>query len=580
MKNMIKKTIFIGMILIGQSLKADVKLPALFGDNMLLQANKPVPVWGTADAGEKVTVSFAGQKVSSTADANGKWQIKLNPLAINTAGIMTVEGKNQIRINNVLVGTVWICSGQSNMEIAIVAAGNAVEEISKAHYPKIRLFKVERAASFQPLADVRGQWLECNPENLGQGGRWGGFSAVGYFFGRELHRSTGLPVGMIASSWGGTPAEAWTSLAGLQKEPELKDIVQRYTTLINDLPTLKAKFQKDASEYSLELKAWQDANQANQAKLSEWEAAVNRARQDGKPLPPKPLPGKPAPKPLEQYPPDQKPHPTFLYNAMIAPLVPYAMEGVIWYQGESNAYNAEQAKDYKTLFPALIADWRSHWGMGDFPFYYCQLANFKAKQPLPDESCWADLREAQRLTLRLPNTGMAVLIDVGEAGDIHPINKQEVGARLAKIALAKLFGKEVRFTGPVYRSMKVEGSKIRLSFDSVGGELVARELPATYDVSIAHKETKPLVRNRPGSQLEGFAICGADRKWVWADAAIERDTVVVSAPEVQEPVAVRYAWADNPTCNLFNKEGLPASPFQTEDGAETSMRSDPSPSAK
>ena len=244
--------------------------------------------------------------------------------------------------------------------------------------------------------------------------------------------------------------------------------------------------------------------------------------------------------------------------------MPYAISGVIWYQGESNAFNPKRAAEYKTLFPALIADWRSHWGMGDFPFYYCQLANFKSKQQKPDESSWADLREAQRLTLRLPNTGMAVLIDIGEAGDIHPLNKQEVGSRLAKIALAKQFRQDVRYTGPVYRSMSVEGDKIRLSFDSVGGELVARELPAIYDVSVARKETKPLVHNRPGSQLEGFAICGADRKWVWADAVIERNTVVVSAPEVREPVAVRYAWADNPTCNLYNKEGLPCSPFQTD----------------
>ena len=567
---MMKKTIFFAILLLGQNLKADVKLPTLFGDNMLLQANKPVPVWGTADVGEKVTVSFAGQKVSSTADANGHWQLKLDPLASSTAGIMLVEGKNQIRINDVLVGTVWICSGQSNMEFAVVAARNAVEEISKAHYPKIRLFKVERAASFQPLAEVRGRWMECNPEYLGQGDTWGGFSAVGYFFGRELHRATGLPVGIIASSWGGTPAEAWTSLAGLQKEPALKGIVQRYTSLISNLPTRKAQYEEKCREYPKIRTEWEAANQPYLAALASWNAEVERARSERRPIPAKPIPTTPEPKPLGHYAPDQEPHsPTFLYNAMLAPLMPYAIEGAIWYQGESNAFNAERAAEYKKLFPALIADWRSHWGMGDFPFYYCQLANFRAKQRLPGESFWADLREAQRLTLRLPNTGMAVLIDIGEAGGIHPLNKQEVGSRLAKIALAKLFGKDVRYTGPVYRSMKLEGNKIRLGFDSVGGELVARELPATYDVSMARKETKPLVRNRPGSQLEGFAICGADRKWVWADAVIEKETVVVSAPEVQEPVAVRYAWADNPTCNLYNKEGLPASPFQTDEDSPT-----------
>ena len=551
--------------LLGSSLHAEVKLSDLFSDNMLLQANKPVPIWGTADPQEKVTVSFAGQIADASADANGRWMLKLGALEAGACGTMTVEGKNKLSIQNVLVGTVWVCSGQSNMEMSIVAAGNAVEEISKANYPKIRLFKVERAASFQPLAEVRGRWMECNPGYLGQGDIWGGFSAVGYFFGRELHRATGLPVGIIASSWGGTPAEAWTSLSGLQKEPELKGIVQSYTAIVSNLPVRKAQYEEKCAEFPRIRKDWEAANQSYLAALASWNSEVERARSEHKAIPAKPLPATPEPKPMGHYAPDQDPHsPTFLNNAMIAPLMPYAISGVIWYQGESNAFNPKRAAEYKTLFPALIADWRSHWGMGDFPFYYCQLANFKSKQQKPDESSWADLREAQRLTLRLPNTGMAVLIDIGEAGDIHPLNKQEVGSRLAKIALAKQFRQDVRYTGPVYRSMSVEGDKIRLSFDSVGGELVARELPAIYDVSVARKETKPLVHNRPGSQLEGFAICGADRKWVWADAVIERNTVVVSAPEVREPVAVRYAWADNPTCNLYNKEGLPCSPFQTD----------------
>ena len=542
-----------------QPILADVKLPALFGDNMLLQANKPVPVWGSADVGEKVTVSFAGQKVSSTADANGHWQLKLDPLASSTAGIMLVEGKNQIRINNVLVGTVWICSGQSNMELRIGAVNNAAAEISKADYPKIRLFRVKKATALQPQLDVEGHWVECSPETLPN--QEDGFSAVAYFFGRDVHQATRLPVGLIEAAWGGTPAEAWTSLSGLQQKMELKEHVQRFENLVQTMPELKAEYQKKRAELPKEHTAWEEANKPYREALKAWAAAAALAQAENRPVPKKPQPA--SPKPWLSAEPDKDPqNPTYLYNGMIAPLIPYAIEGAIWYQGEKNA---PRAQEYRTLFPAMITDWRAKWGQGDFPFYYCQLANFMAKQTRSMESAWAELREAQRLTLRLPNTGMAVLIDIGESGDIHPLNKQEVGERLAKIALAKLFGKEMRYTGPVYRSMKVEGEKIRLHFDPSGGELFARELPPNYPVSLVKGQFQPLVRNRPGSQLEGFAICGADRKWVWADAVIEGHTVVVSAPEVQQPVAVRYAWTNNPTCNLYNKEGLPASPFQTDE---------------
>ena len=555
-----KKTIFFAILLLGQNLKADVKLPALFGDNMLLQANKPVSVWGTADAGEKVTVSFAEQKVSSTADANGQWRLKLDPLASSTAGIMLVEGKNRIRINNVLVGTVWLCSGQSNMEMGMRRVQNAKDEAAKANYPKIRLFCTQKVSSLHPLPDVEAKWVECSPESVVQGG-WEGFSATAYFFGRAVHLTTGLPVGLIESSWGGTPAQSWTSLAGLQNIPGLTSYVEDYKQQLQTMPALLEKFEKEKSEFPVKMAKWkEEVGKPFADALKNWEIEFANARATGKPLPKRPT--LPVPAPLLAPPDQNRFTPTSLFNGMIAPLIPYAIEGVIWYQGENNV---ARFRDYHLLFPALIKDWRARWGQGDFPFYYCQLANFMPKQTRLMESAWAELREAQRLTLRLPNTGMAVLIDIGEAGDIHPLNKQEVGARLAKIALAKIFGKEVSYTGPVYRSMKVEGNKIRLSFDSVGGELVAGELPAIYDVCVARKESRPLVRNRPGSQLEGFAICGADRKWVWADAVIEGHTVVVSAPEVQEPVAVRYAWAENPTCNLYNKEGLPASPFQTDD---------------
>ena len=560
-----RKTILaLGCLIMIPALRADVKLPALISDNMMLQANKPVPVWGTADPGEKVTVSFAGQSVSTTTDATGKWQVKLTPLATDTCGSMTVEGKNKITIANVLVGTVWVCSGQSNMELSISVANNAAAEIPKANYPKIRLFKVKKTTALQPQSDVEGHWVECTPETLAK--KEDPFSAVAYFFGRDIHQATGLPVGLIESAWGGTPAEAWTSLSGLQQKEALQGQVQRFEKLVQTMPALKTEYEKKRAEFPENHKAWGEANKQYQQELKDWTAAAAVAKEGNQPAPTKPLPSGPEPRLGSE--PDKDPHnPTFLYNGMIAPLIPYAIEGVIWYQGENNAGSSLRAQEYRTLFPAMIADWRQKWGEGNFPFYYCQLANFQPKKSQPEESSWAELREAQQRTLQETNTGMAVLIDIGEAGDIHPKNKMEVGSRLSRIALAKLFGKEGRSTGPIYRSMNVEDDKIRLSFDAAGGELVARELPTTYDVKTATKAVSPLVRNRPGSQLEGFAICGAERKWVWADAVIDGQNVVVSAAEVKQPVAVRYAWANNPTCNLYNKEGLPSSPFQTDDVA-------------
>ena len=556
---MIKK-ILIPFIFCAHSLQAEVKLPALISDNMLLQANKPVPIWGSADAGEKVTVRFAGQTAATAADSNGRWQVKLQPLEANTSGVLTVEGINTLKITNVLVGAAWVCSGQSNMEMRIGATTNAEAEIAKANYPKIRLFLVKKKASLQPQTDVEGRWVECSPEALPKQGV--GFSAVAYFFARDIHLATGLPVGLIEAAWGGTRAEVWTSLSGLQKEPELKVHVDSYEKQIKNIQALKEKYARDRSEYPARRKAWEEANGPYLEALKNWYADSGKAKAEGKPFPAKPSPPNQEPI-LGRDPDNNEGIPTSLFNGMIAPLIPYAINGVIWYQGESNSGKPDE---YRKLFPALISDWRQKWGEGDFPFYFCQIAPFMSKQPNPVESKQAELREAQRLTLQLPNTGMAVLIDIGEAWDIHPSNKQDAGARLARIALAKLYGKGCRYTGPAYRSMKLEGDKIRLSFSPEGGELAAGVLPATYDVSTRRKQTLPLVRNRPGSQLEGFAICGADRTWVWADAEIQAETVVVSAPGVKAPVAVRYGWADNPTCNLYNKEGLPASPFSTDDG--------------
>lgn len=484
------------MILVGGAVRAEVKLPALFSHNMLLQAGRPVPIWGTASPGEKVSVRFAGQSHATVTGPDGRWRLQLKPLVAGTAGEMLVAGLNRISITNVLAGTVWVCSGQSNMDVGMGLTRNAGQEIEKADFSSIRLFQVTKRVAYEPCADVEGQWLECSPATIIKGSGWGrGFSAVAYFFGREIHQGTGLPVGLIQSAWCSTSVQMWTSLGGLKQIPCAANDVAAY------------------------------------AKAAAGNPATNTPSA-----------------------------PTVLFNGMINPLIPYAIEGVIWYQGEDND---RQALAYAALFQGLIQDWRARWGQGDFPFLFCQLANCGGKTAAPVESSWAQLRESQRQALRLPNTGMAVLIDIGE-GMLHPVNKQDVGLRLARIALAKVFGKGGRYTGPVLQSVQAKGDKLTLAFDPVGGELVARALPAADGAIPPGKPEASVTRSLPGNSLTGFAVCGADRKWAWAEAAIDGMTVVVSAAEVAAPEAVRYAWAGNPTCNLYNKEGLPAAPFQAE----------------
>jgi len=333
---------------------------------------------------------------------------------------------------------------------------------------------------------------------------------VAYFFGRELHKELNVPVGLIHTSWGGTPAEAWTRREVLEADADFAPILKRYDDAV-------AKYPQAMEQYK--------------QKLAEWKQAVEKAKAEGK---------KPPRRPRAPFGPGNPHAPAGLYNAMIAPLIPYGIQGAIWYQGESNAGRAYQ---YRTLFPAMIKNWRDDWGRGKFSFLFVQLANFMKTKPEPDESAWAELREAQSMTLALPNTGMAVIIDIGDAVDIHPKNKQDVGKRLALWPLAGIYGKKLVYSGPIYKSMKADGNSIILSFDHAGGGLVAKG----------------------DGQLKGFSIAGADRKFVWADAKIEGNTVVVSSEKVSDPVAVRYAWADNPVCNLYNKEGLPATPFRTDD---------------
>ena len=506
-------TLFVVLLLVGTAW-ADVRLPAVIGDNMVLQRGQKTPIWGWAQPGEEITVavSWHNMRWSAAADKDGKWRFEMTPPGPGGPYEMTISGKNSITIKNILVGEVWVCSGQSNMQMSVGQSSKAEQEIAAANYPNIRLFSVQRKVAEQPQSDCVGSWQSCSPQTVGD------FSAVAYFFGRELHKELGVPIGLIHTSWGGTPAEAWTSRQALEAEQDFAPILQRYDDAVAKYPQAKKEYEQ---------------------KLAEWQEAVEKAKAEG---------GRPPNRPGEPFGPGHPHAPAGLYNAMIAPLIPYGVTGAIWYQGESNAGRAYQ---YRKLLPAMINNWRRDWGRGDSAFLIVQLANFMATKPEPGDSEWAELREAQLLTLALPNTGLAVIIDIGDANDIHPKNKQDVGKRLALWALAKTYGKNLVYSGPIYKSMKVDGNKVILEFNHIGGGLVAGGgLPAG-----------PMV----GEPLKGFAVAGADRKFVWADAQIDGSTVVVSSDKVAEPVAVRYAWADNPVCNLYNKEGLPASPFRTDD---------------
>lgn len=656
-----------------------LRLAAMFSDDMVLQREMEVPVWGWAKPGATVHVARDKQAaVKTTADANGKWIVRLASMPAGGPHTLTVRsGSETIALTNVLMGDVWICSGQSNMQwpiwvemgVGAMYAEYPFAEIGNADYSDMRLFIVPMTTSFEPEEDILvpdkamypqepkeilRKWRVCSPETVPP------FSAVAYSFGRALRRDTQVPMGLIQTAWGGTICEAWMSADTLRKHP---DFGERVNSLKEEAENLDELLQ----EYEVALAAWEKRVEAADAGFADgepvwddidaddsgwaeielpnlWETqgypsldgyvwfrrevdvpnswagkdlelrfnAINDANQtwlngvrisdfDDQPGVGKPrryrVPGRSV-KPgrnviavrvydmggnggfvrskgnMELRNPNErnntislaglwkmhigvelkdvsgrprepravKGNPnvsTVLYNAMIAPVIPYGIKGAIWYQGESNAGRAYQ---YRSLFPGMICDWRTKWGQGDFPFFFVQLANFKQRIPQPMEDTWAELREAQLMTLSLPKTGMAVTIDIGDAKDIHPKNKRAVGERLALAARHVAYGEDLVYSGPIYKSMKVEGDEIRLRFDHVGSGLVAQGGPPT-----------------------GFSIAAADRKFVWANARIEGDTVVVSAPGIIQPQAVRYAWAINPFCNLFNEEGLPASPFRTDD---------------
>lgn len=461
---------------------SQLSLPAMFSDNMVLQQKTNIPIWGKTTPGNtvKVITSWNKKSYSATANAGGDWVMSIETPSAGGPYEIQISDNKVLTLNNVMIGEVWICSGQSNMEMPLAGWGkitNFEKEIAEANYPNIRLLQVEKATSNYPLENVSvagGGWQECSPATISE------FSATAYFFGRKLQENLNIPIGLIHTSWGGTIAEAWTSLESLKLMPDFSDKAEEFAQLpINSTDSATLEILKNPNKTSS------------------------------------------------------------LYNAMIAPIVPYKIKGAIWYQGESNAGRAYQ---YRTLFPLMINDWRTKWEE-NFPFYFVQLANFMQTKEEPDESQWAELREAQFNTLNLENTGMAVIIDIGDADDIHPKNKQDVGKRLALLALSDTYGENIISTGPLYDSYLITDREIEISFKNGSSKL----------------------KTSNGEPLKGFSIAGPDRKFYWADAVIKGDKVVVSSPEVPFPIAVRYAWADNPVCNLINEAELPASPFRTDD---------------
>lgn len=621
--------------------KAEITLPYILSDNMVLQRGIPVNVWGWADAGERITVTFNNQKVSVRTSKDGKWKIQLKPLDAGGPYEMSVKGKNSIILKNILVGDVWVCGGQSNMEWPLSNSRNWITDQNSTESERIRLFYVPKNMSMSPLDNTNeARWDICNQQSAS------GFSAIGYYFGRNLEKELNIPIGLINSNWGGTDIETWISLETMYTDKDYAGVIEKIKSA--DLEQLKRESDENRKNYQNVIKnedpgiinKWFDG----QINTSDWKTMKIPQTWEGAGLPsldgvvwfrkeitlgeadagkeallslgpiddsdetwingvqvgktydrydaPRtykvpagvlkpgvniivvkvidtggggglwgmdenlqlayggknfPLAGEwlykvglDLPAPREASSPNS--FPSLLYNAMINPIVNYPIKGVIWYQGENNAGNYVK---YRSLFPAMIKDWRQKWNSGDFTFLFVQLANYMEPPKTPQESSWAGLREAQTMTLSVPNTGMAVTIDIGEAKDIHPRNKDDVGYRLALAALNKAYGKNVVYSGPIYRSMKVEGDRIILEFDHTGSGLVAKD--------------------RYG-YLKAFAIAGEDKKFVWAKAYLTPDNkVVVSSGAVKNPVAVRYGWADNPDdANLYNIEGLPASPFRTD----------------
>lgn len=645
-----------------QPTATNLKVANLISSNMVLQRGVKTRIWGTADPRGTVFVKINGQDKWANTDGEGKWEVTLDPMPEGGPYTLIIEGKTPIKMTNVMLGDVWICSGQSNMQMSVTSSNDAANEIKNANHPNIRLFSVPRKVSSTPLEKVIGTWEVCSPKTIP------GFSAAAYYFGRKLNKDLKIPIGLIHTSWGGTPAEAWTTIDSLKDNVEFKPIVERFNAAMKNYPEKLKLYKKRVEEWKANLKKenkktrhddpgntgfakgyakldFDDKSWKTMKLPQTWESIMDidgtvwfrkeitiPPKWQGKDLTLKlaaiddfdttyfnnekvggigkeninswktprvyPVSGKLVKqgkaiiavrvfdhfgaggiagsgdmeispknaKPIELHGkwkyfvekalspgalfsargprapmgPGHSHSPAGLYNAMIHPLIKYPVKGAIWYQGETNAGRAYQ---YRNLLKTMITDWRTAWKQDAMPFFVVQLANFMAPAKEPEDSAWAELREAQTMVLDLPNTGLALAIDIGNANDIHPKNKQDVGKRLALSAEKIAYGKDIVHSGPTFDSMTLEGSKIRINFQNTGTGMIAK-----------------------GGELKHFAIAGKNKKFVWADAVIDGDSILVSSPKIKKPVAVRYAWANNPEgCNLYNREGLPAVPFRTDD---------------
>ncbi|MGE9289411.1 MAG: sialate O-acetylesterase [Puniceicoccales bacterium] len=687
---MIQKTRFIlaGLWIAASSASGEVSVPAIFSDHMVLQRSGETPIWGWADPAETVQVRIGDREETATANQSGEWRVELNLGGLDHGPhVVEIAGENTLTIEDVVIGEVWLCGGQSNMELRLFYSLDLGSEKELPTNEFLREFKVNKQASLAPAKDVVGKWVVASPKTIEN------FGGVAYYFGKSIQNRLGVPVGLIRSAWGGSMVESWIRAEALDMDPDLKQGKETAWERFDGYPEAEEKFlgeyvawqekfgmedrpaseqpewgviDLDTSDWStvnlpgrltgdgipsngaiwmrktIELDDGPSADRYAEIKLGRvgdfyqvyWDGELMAETRPGKDMPfqqasfwlrnqseiapgthtlavrlfsdsdrvmvvakPEQMVMGPRNLPLSgewlakvefdlpaltgeartaipdspSKPPNVHHVASRLYNGMIAPLVSYGIRGAIWYQGESNTGRALQ---YQTSFPLLIEDWRAQWGEGDFPFYFCQLANYQDPPAQPGESVWAELRESQSMALDLPNTGQAVLIDTGLAEDIHPLNRKDQGQRLARVALAETYGQNIPYTGPVYESMKIEGDSVRIEFESIAGSLVAKPLPEDevlrYFERFTKAKTRPLVLPVPESEVQGFAICGEDQKWKWAHARIEGDSVVVWSPEVPQPVAVRYAWANNPVCNLYDEAGLPASPFRTDDFAPVS----------
>ena len=505
-------TILVSALMVS-GLEAGLKLPSLVGSHMVLQRDLANPIWGWADPGADVTVTIAGQAQAAKADEAGKWKVTLNPMAGSSHALrMTITSKGEsIILSNIVVGEVWICSGQSNMQWSVSQSDDAELEIASANYPNIRFISVPQVGTQEKQDDFKGQWDICTPETAGE------FSGVGYFFGRQLHQTLGVPIGLIDNAWGGSAAEAWISREVIDADTRLQNVAEQWKTT--------------------------EANYDYEKMVADWKLKADEAKAAGKPAPRAPS---------NQLTGNQRPG--NIWAGVLHPTIGYGIRGTIWYQGESNAGRAYQ---YDEVFALMISEWRKAWGIGDFPFYWVQLADFMAEKTEPGESTWAELREAQTKTLALPNTGQAVIYDIGEGRDIHPRDKQNVAKRLARIALARDYGKTIEYQSPSYKAMEVKDGKAILTFDNVG-------VAGLYAF-----DTQEVI---------GLAVAGEDKVWHWGVGKIVGpDKVEVSSAAVATPVAVRYAWADNPVANLYSRNGLPVVPFRTDDWP---MTTDPASAPK